>query len=390
MIGVYVHIPYCLKKCRYCDFVSVPIDETAGRYRSAVLREIDLSAQKYPGERVKSVFFGGGTPTALQPDDLCAILNAIRKAFPVEPDAEISTECNPKTVGYEGLKRLFDAGFNRLSIGLQATQNQLLKRIGRVHTFEEFLSTYRAARDAGFTNINVDLMHGLPGQTQDDYLDAIRTVAALEPTHISAYSLILEEGTPLYDDVLAGHETLPDPDAVADMEDAGMDLLNALGYHRYEVSNFAKPGFECRHNLIYWHNEPYLGLGAAAHSSMVEDGLWVRFSNENSIPAYLKKLEKGRLPRAERIIINTFEQMFESVMLGLRLTSGIDRAAFSARFGCDVIETYQEAFDKNDRFGFWDHSDPAYLRLTRLGMDHLDSVLRDFRERRLIDFFRPE
>lgn len=388
MIGVYVHIPYCVRKCRYCDFVSIPIDETAGRYRSAVEREIALSAQEYPGERVKTVFFGGGTPTALQPEDLIAILDAIRAAFPIEPNAEISLECNPKTIGYAGLKRLFDAGFNRISIGLQATQNELLRRIGRVHTFEEFLSTYRAARDAGFTNINIDLMHGLPGQSQDDYLDALRTIAALEPTHISAYALILEEGTPLYDDVTHGRETLPDEDDVADMEDAGMDLLESLGFMRYEVSNFAKPGYECRHNLIYWHNEPYLGFGAAAHSSMVEDGFWVRFSNDASIPAYLKKLEKGKLPRAERIIVNTFEQMFESVMLGLRLTAGIDRAAFSARFGCDVIETYREAYDKNDRFGFWDHSDPAFLRLNRLGMDHLDSVLRDFRERRLIDFLR--
>ena len=388
MIGVYVHIPYCLKKCRYCDFCSIPVDETAGRYRAALETEIALSGAKHPGERVKTVFFGGGTPTVLPAEDLCAILGAIRNTFAVEPDAEISIECNPKTIGFDGLKRLFDAGFNRLSIGLQATQNELLSRIGRVHTYEEFLVTYTAVRDAGFTNINVDLMHGLPGQTQADYLDAIRTVAALEPTHISAYSLILEEETPLYDDVMHGRETLPDADAVADMEDAGMDLLDALGYRRYEVSNFAMSGFECRHNLIYWHNEPYLGLGVAAHSSMVEDGFWVRFSNERSIPAYLKKIGKGKLPRAERIITNTFEQMFESVMLGLRLVKGIDRAAFSDRFGCDVIETYRSAYDKNDRYGFWDHSDPDFLRLNRIGMDHLDSVLRDFRERRLIDFLR--
>lgn len=388
MIGVYVHIPYCLKKCRYCDFCSIPVDETAGRYRAALETEIALSGAKHPGERVKTVFFGGGTPTVLPAEDLCAILGAIRNTFAVEPDAEISIECNPKTIGFDGLKRLFDAGFNRLSIGLQATQNELLSRIGRVHTYEEFLVTYAAARDTGFTNINVDLMHGLPGQGQADYLDAIRTVAALEPTHISAYSLILEEETPLYDDVMHGRETLPDADAVADMEDAGMDLLDTLGYRRYEVSNFAMSGFECRHNLIYWHNEPYLGLGVAAHSSMIEDGFWVRFSNERSIPAYLKKIGKGKLPRAERIIVNTFEQMFESVMLGLRLTEGIDRKAFFDRFGCDVIETYLEAYQKNDRFGFWDHSDPDFLRLNRIGMDHLDSVLRDFRERRLIDFLR--
>ncbi len=388
MIGVYVHIPYCIRKCRYCDFCSIPIDETAGRYRSAVLKEIELSRSNDPDERVKSVFFGGGTPTVLPAEDLIAILDAIRDAFPVEPDAEISVECNPKTIGFDGLRKLRGAGFNRLSIGLQATQNALLTRIGRVHTYEEFLATYHAACDAGFTNINIDLMHGLPGQTQNDCLEAIRTVAALEPTHISAYSLILEEGTPLFDDAMNGRETLPDPDDVADMEDAGMALLNELGYRRYEVSNFAKPGYECRHNLIYWRNEPYLGLGAAAHSSMIEDGFWVRFSNESSISAYLRKLDKGKLPRAERIIINTFEQMFETVMLGLRLVSGVDRKAFYDRFGCDVIETYKEAYDKNDRFGFWDHSDPAFLRLTPAGMDHLDSVLRDFRERRLIDFLR--
>ena len=388
MIGVYVHIPYCLRKCRYCDFCSIPIDETAGRYRSAVLKEIALVKDRCPSEPVKSVFFGGGTPTALPPEDLCTILQGIRDAFPVEPEAEISAECNPKTIGFTGLKRLHDAGFNRLSIGLQATQDRLLQRIGRVHTFAEFLDTFAAAKDAGFRNINVDLMHGLPGQTESDYLDAIRTVAALEPTHISAYSLILEEGTPLFDDVCAGRETLPDPDAVADMEDAGMALLAQLGFRRYEVSNFAKPGYACLHNLIYWHNEPYLGLGVAAHSSMIEDGFWVRFANESSIPAYLKKLDRGKLPRAERIIVNTFEQMFETVMLGLRLTSGVDRKAFFDRFDCDVIETYQEAYDKNDRFGFWDHTDPAFLRLTPLGMDHLDSVLRDFRERRLIDFLR--
>ena len=388
MIGIYVHTPYCLRKCRYCDFCSVPIDGSAERYRSAVEREIALVKDRYPGERVKSVFFGGGTPTVLPAEDPIAILDAIRAAFPVEPDAEISIECNPKTIGKDGLSALFRAGFNRLSIGLQATSNELLSRIGRVHTYEEFLATFQAAREAGFENINVDLMHGLPGQTEADYLDAIRTVAALGPTHISAYSLILEEGTPLFADVQAGRETLPDGDAVADMEDAGMALLESLGFCRYEVSNFARSGYECRHNLIYWHNEPYLGLGVAAHSSMIEDGFWVRFSNESSIPAYYKKLDQGRLPRAERILINTFEQMFESVMLGLRLTEGIDRKAFFDRFGCDVIETYREAYDKNERFGFWDRGDSAFLRLTKQGMDHLDSVLRDFRERRWIDFLR--
>ena len=387
MIGLYVHIPYCIRKCRYCDFCSVPVNDSASAYADAVIREIQLRKKQYPNERAKTVFFGGGTPTVLPADDLCRILNALRDAFPLDQDAEISIECNPKTANAKALQTLRRNGFNRLSIGLQSADDALLHRIGRIHTYADFRQTFEWAREAGFHNINVDLMHGLPGQSQAQYLDTLHKVFEIGPDHISAYSLILEEGTPLEADVKRGREQLPDEDAVADMQDAGMAVLETAGYHRYEISNFAKDGYACRHNLIYWNNEPYLGFGVAAHSSMPENGKWYRFSNTDSIPAYLRKTASGKLPEAERILINTFEQMFETIMLGLRKTEGVSYRAFAERFGCDLRETYPEAIEKNASRGLW-AADETHLRLNPRGLDLLNSVLLDFQERNYWDLLR--
>ena len=389
MIALYFHIPYCLRKCRYCDFCSVTVDETANRYCDALARELSLRAEQYPMERTATVFFGGGTPTVLPSDALCRVLDQANRYFPFEKNAEISIECNPKTASQKELADLRRGGFNRLSIGLQSTSDRLLKRIGRVHSYNDFLQTFSFAHESGFGNINVDLMHGLPGQTAEDYLSSIENVIALSPEHISAYSLILEEDTPLFDDVANGIEKLPEEDAVADMQDAGIDLLESNGYRRYEVSNFAKAGYECQHNLTYWNNAPYLGFGAAAHSSMSENGKWYRFSNQASIQAYLRKVDHGKVPEAERILINTFEQMFETIMLGLRKTEGISYESFQKRFGCDVREIYPEAIDKNRRNGLWDERNPEFLRLNRRGMDMLNSVLCDFQERNYWDLLRP-
>ena len=387
MIGLYVHIPYCIRKCRYCDFCSVPVNETASGYADALIAEIRLRKAQYPGQRAKTVFFGGGTPTVLLPDDLCKVLDALRDSFPLEEDAEISIECNPKTANAKALRQLHDHGFNRLSIGLQTTEDALLRRIGRIHTYMDFCHTFEWARAAGFDNINVDLMHGLPGQTQEQYLASLQRVFEWYPEHISAYSLILEEGTPLEADVKKGRETLPDEDTVADMQDAGMEALAAAGFHRYEISNFAKAGRECRHNLIYWNNEPYLGFGVAAHSSMPEGNKWYRFSNTESISAYLRKTNADKLPESERILINTFEQMFETVMLGLRKTEGVSYEAFQRRYGCDLRDTYPEAIEKNEKRGLWE-TDESFLRLNPRGLDLLNSVLLDFQERNYWDLLR--
>lgn len=388
MIALYFHIPYCVKKCRYCDFCSVPVNESADRYCDALKTELRLRAKQYPDKTARTVFFGGGTPTVLDADALASVLDEANRLFPFAPDAEISIECNPKTASADALRTLRRAGFNRLSIGLQSADDRLLRRIGRVHTYADFLQTYEWAREAGFSNINIDVMHGLPGQSEADYLRTFEAVTALGPEHVSAYALILEEGTPLCRDVEGGRETLPDEDAVADMQDAGIVFLEARGYKRYEVSNFARAGYACRHNLTYWNNEPYLGFGVAAHSSMPEGARWYRFANVESVPAYLEKLTRGRAPEAERILINTFEQMFESVMLGLRKTEGVDCAAFLQRFGCSLFETYPEAIARTRTRGLLDESDPAYLRLNRRGMDLMNSVLLDFQQRNYLDLLR--
>lgn len=379
MTGVYVHIPYCVRKCAYCDFCSVAKDGTAAAYPDALCREIELSRDRLPYEGpVPSIFFGGGTPTVLLAEDLARILETIRRTYEVQPDAEITLECNPGTASYTDFVKLRTAGFNRLSLGLQSADDRLLKVVGRIHTYDQFLAAYQAARDAGFQNINVDLMHGLPGQTQADYLDTLQKVCDLGPEHISAYALILEEGTLLYDLVRTGEIVLPDEDAVADMEDAGIACLMERGYARYEVSNFAKPGFACRHNLIYWNDEPYLGFGVAAHSSAKGEGEWLRWANTENIPAYLRKLKRGKLPTAETLHINKGEEMFEVVMLGLRKTAGIPRQAFLDRFGLPLEQAFPDAFLNVQANGWWADS-PTQYALTGRGMDHLNTALCYFR-----------
>lgn len=379
MTGVYVHIPYCVKKCAYCDFCSVPRDDTAAEYSGALCREIELSRDRLPYEGpVPSVFFGGGTPTVLPADELIRILDTVRRTYEIRSDAEITVECNPGTASYADLVKLRAAGVNRLSLGLQSANDGLLKAVGRIHTYEQFLTAYRAARDAGFQNINVDLMHGLPGQTQGDYLDTLQRISDLGPEHISAYALILEEGTPLYDQVRAGEIALPDEDAVADMEDAGMAYLQQRGYERYEVSNFAQPGHECCHNLIYWDDAPYLGFGVAAHSSARGQGTWLRWSNTESIQEYLRKLRRNRLPTAETLRIDRREEMFEVVMLGLRKVRGIPRQAFLDRFGLPLEKVFPDAWLNVQANGWW-AEDPARYALTEQGMDHLNTALCYFR-----------
>jgi len=379
MTGVYVHIPYCVRKCAYCDFCSVPKNETAEAYPDALCREIELSRDRLPYEGpVPSVFFGGGTPTVLPAEALIRTLDTLRRTYEVLPAAEITAECNPGTASYADFVKLRAAGFNRLSLGLQSANDALLKAVGRIHTYDQFLSAFRAARDAGFQNINVDLMHGLPGQTEADYLTTLQKVCALGPEHISAYALILEEGTPLHQQVRAGETSLPDEDAVADMEDAGMACLEDRGYRRYEVSNFAQPGYECRHNLIYWNDEPYLGFGVAAHSSARGRGMWRRWSNVESIPTYLKRLQRGRLPTAETLRIDKKEEMFEVIMLGLRKVEGIPRQTFLDRFGLPLEQAFPEAFLEVQANGWWADS-PARYALTKQGMDHLNTALCYFR-----------
>lgn len=377
MAGIYLHIPFCVRKCAYCDFVSFAEGGVPEAYVDALLSEIDLVSRggEYPAV-FDTVFFGGGTPSLLTGEQMNRIMLALNERFPIRQDAECSMECNPGTVSPEKLAAYATAGINRLSIGLQSTRDALLQSIGRIHSFAQFLETYESARQAGFSNINVDVMHGLPGQTLSQYLDSLKTVCDLGVQHVSSYSLIVEEHTPIFARVESGETVLPDEDLVADMQDAGIDFLESRGYHRYEISNFAQSGFECRHNLNYWQNGEYLGLGIAAHGA-VRQHRWTRFANVDTLDEYYRLLARGKRPLAETIRLYPADEMFECIMLGLRLTQGIDRAAFRARFGLDVAEAYPDGFERLRKRDWLIETD-AFMALNRRGLDLQNEALGFF------------
>lgn len=374
MAGIYLHIPFCVKKCDYCDFASFANTGALDAYVEALLREIELTARAgdYPAA-FDTVFFGGGTPSLLSGEQMRRIMESLYAHFPVQGNAECSMECNPGTTSRENLKTYFDAGINRISIGLQSSNDSLLKNIGRIHTFAQFQETLRWARAAGFDNINADVMHGLPGQTLDQYIKTLKTVCDLELQHISSYALTLEEHTPLARRVKSGEIKLPDPDFVADMQDAGINYLESRGYRRYEISNFAREGRECRHNLNYWQNGEYLGLGLAAHSA-IRQRVWTRFANVDTLEEYMRLLVRGKRPVGETIRLESGEEMFESIMLGFRLTRGIDRAAFRARFGLDLVEAFPRAMASLRTRGWVVETEEA-VALNRRGLDLQNEAL---------------
>ena len=377
MAGLYLHIPFCVKKCDYCDFVSFPCNQAPEEYSQALIRELALTAETGMfRDGFQTVFFGGGTPSLLSGEQMQRVLDAARERFFINPDAEISMECNPGTVTSEKLAGYRKAGVNRLSIGLQAAQDSLLSAIGRIHTYAQFTHTLRLARDVGFANIGVDVMHGLPGQTERDYLETLRAVCDLGVQHVSSYALTLGEDTPLYDRVQTGETVLPDEDDVSQMQDAGIDYLESRGYRRYEISNFALDGFECRHNLTYWQNGEYAGLGVAAHSA-VRLKEWTRYSNEDTLKEYYRQIERGRRPVREVIRLYPADEMFECVMLGLRLTRGVDRAAFYARFGRDMAIVYPEAMERLRSRG-WVEESETHIALNRRGLDLQNEALGYF------------
>ncbi len=377
MAGIYVHIPYCVKKCSYCDFVSFPDDGSIDEYCSALVREIELTAKANICERTfDTVYFGGGTPSLLSGAQMQRIMDALRACYPIAPDAECSMECNPGTTSAANLAAYREAGINRLSVGLQSSCDALLELIGRIHRYREFTDTVRIARECGFSNINVDVMHGLPEQTQQQYMDTLAAVCDLDVAHISSYSLILNEDTPLFVRVKRGEVGLPDTDFVADMQDAGMRYMEERGYARYEISNFCKPGYECRHNLNYWANGEYLGFGVAAHSA-VRMHEWTRYSNVETRREYFRLVSRDRRPVFEIIRLYPADEMFESVMLGLRMVAGVDRAAFRARFGVDMADAYGSAMDKLAARD-WVVVTDTHIALTPRGLDMQNSALQFF------------
>ena len=384
-LELYFHIPFCARKCYYCDFLSAPADEsTIKKYMEALLAETVGSALSYAEEyTVYSIFIGGGTPSVVSVSCIEDLLDAVKGRYRLARDAEVTIEVNPGTVSGQALSRYREAGINRLSIGLQSADNRELAAIGRIHTWEQFLDTYAEARKAGFRNINVDLMSALPGQTLSRYRSTLEKVLSLEPApeHISAYSLILEEGTYLYDLYEKGKLEIPDEDTDRLMYQETKELLARRGYWRYEISNYAKEGYECRHNCGYWTRENYAGFGLGA-SSLVEN---VRFKNGTDLQAYLANPSGCREDIQQ---LSREEQMEEFMFLGLRMTRGVDGDRFRRLFGCGMEEVYGEVIRKNIRDGLLrvypdsesreGHAAWRHLSLTEKGLDVSNYVMAQF------------
>jgi oxygen-independent coproporphyrinogen-3 oxidase len=375
-IGLYIHVPFCVKKCNYCSFYSVPLkEELVSRYLAALAREMEMRARLlFPEERpVDSIFIGGGTPTCLSGEDLAGILENVSSFFNVAGGAEITVEANPGTLQENKLRDLKNAGVNRLSIGFQACCRGLLETLGRIHSYSGAAEFFRKARRAGFDNINVDLIYGIPGQSLEQWKSCLVRVAGLGPDHISAYGLQLEDGTPLWRRVREGDPEPCPEDLEADMYLVLIDTLTAFGYIHYEVSNFALPGKICRHNLRYWRNLPYLGLGPAAHSYL--DGR--RSACEPSLDGYLEKLEAGRLPVCRVENGGPEEEMSETIFLGLRLMDGLDLEGFRKRFGKSIEDVYPEEVRRLSGLGLIKREE-GRLRLTRRGLMLGNRVFSEF------------
>ncbi|MCR4650647.1 MAG: radical SAM family heme chaperone HemW [Lachnospiraceae bacterium] len=384
---LYIHIPFCVRKCNYCDFLSAPATGAEiDRYVSCLCREIRMSPEPddvpIPAERVDTIFIGGGTPSLLTASQLKKIMEVVRENYEVAQDAEITIECNPGTVDLDKLKAIKELGINRLSIGLQATDNESLKCLGRIHDLNDFLETYANARKVGFDNINIDIMSAIPGQTVEAYRETLNKVIELKPEHISAYSLIIEENTPFYDiygedGELNGHPSLPSEDDERQMYYDTREMLSEAGYHRYEISNYAREGYECRHNNGYWTGRDYLGVGIGAASLI--DG--VRFSNVDSLKEYLAIYNPDRdYVEPYHVSIDKLsksDREEEFMFLGLRRCEGVDRTDWMRRFGCDMDSVYGSVIAKLTEQGLLE-SEVDRLRLTDKGIDVSNIVLANF------------
>ncbi|MBO5146795.1 MAG: radical SAM family heme chaperone HemW [Lachnospiraceae bacterium] len=421
-LGVYVHIPFCVQKCVYCDFLSGPATRQRHQeYVEALKREIERESAEYAEFEVKTIFFGGGTPSILEAEEIGGILDCIREHYRLDPNAEISMELNPKTAAGDKLTELRKAGINRLSIGLQSADNAELKLLGRIHTYEDFCRTYYQAREAGFRNINIDLMSGLPGQHMESWVQTLKNVLALQPEHISAYSLIIEEGTRLYDR-LDEYPPIPDEEEDRQMYQETKRILAEYGYSRYEISNYAKKGYECRHNMIYWqrgveHIADYVGFGLGAASTVKKK----RWRNTSDMEQYLhafcpekhfgrrepgqqdsqrlsaaeknRKEDIGFQPQSNRNLskeesgkqtikedveeLSINDCMAEYMFLGLRMMCGVSKAEFAESFSKSMDEVYGAVLHQWIEQGML-IQEGGSIRLTDAGIDVSNVVLAEF------------
>ncbi|WP_040195038.1 radical SAM family heme chaperone HemW [Clostridium culturomicium] len=370
-VGLYIHIPFCKNKCFYCDFPSFSGKESLMvDYAKALSKEIDNSCQD---KLISTIFIGGGTPTYLCIEGWKIIAESIKKLNFVSKDFEFTVEGNPNSFNEEQLEIFKTMGVNRISMGLQAVQEHHLKSIGRIHTIEDFKKSYIMLRENGFNNINVDLMFGLPNQTLAEWIESLEQVIELKPEHLSCYSLIIEEGTKFYNLYENESLILPNEDVERDMYAVTKDILKKNGYEQYEISNYAKKGFECKHNKIYWQLNNYVGCGSSSHSYI--NG--IRYRNESNIEKYI-----GRMNESNTVVVEEFknsekDDIEEFMFLGLRLNDGIDIREFQHRFGVSIFDKYKDIIEKYVHMELLNLEENR-LFLTSKGMEFSNQVMADF------------
>lgn len=372
--GLYIHIPFCSSKCNYCDFNSyVGKLSLAESYFNAMKKEIEFYNSSMKNNLIDTIFIGGGTPSCVDQQYIKEILDLCRTKFNIAESSEISIESNPGTLNLDKLKTYRSCGINRISIGLQAYQSNLLKCLGRRHSPEDFISSIELAKEAGFHNINADVIFGIPGQTMEDWKETLRVLIDLDITHISAYDLKIEEGTK-FGDMLEEKELTPMEDELdRSMYHYCHDYLKQKGFNQYEISNFAKQGYECKHNLTYWKCVDYLGLGAGAHSLLNGE----RFSNKCAIEQYINDIEKGLKPIDESYKLEEADRISEYMFLGFRLSQGVNNTEFKELFNKDMFKTFGDSFDELQQEKLIEVNGEQ-VRLTKLGLDLANQVFVKF------------
>ena len=372
---LYIHIPYCRQKCRYCDFASYAGQEsTMEAYVDALLLEADAMAPYAKDTPIQTVFIGGGTPSTLPAPLLKKLLTGLHERFFLPAGIEFTAEANPGTLTPEWLEAAISSGVNRLSMGMQVAQPELLRTLGRIHRYEDVAASVRLARSMGISNLSVDLMFGLPGQTPDMWRESLDTALALKVEHMSCYGLIPEDGTPLKHDLDTGRLTLPDEADERLMYDDTLRILAQHGYAQYEISNFAKPGYACQHNIGYWTRVPYIGLGASAASFLQTKSGGLRLTNPASIREYIAMAEEQAWRRRERTLLLPEDARFESLMLGLRMTRGVSEAEFAAMHSITLDDYCGDVLRQQEKRGLLVHRDGRWA-LTRRGMDVQNAIL---------------
>ena len=374
-LGIYVHIPFCVSKCLYCNFYSVTKLDLVNDYVLALVKEIKRESDKYKDYTIDTIFIGGGTPSVLPTGSISSIINTIKKHYKIAPNCEITIESNPNTISYTNALEWQNAGVNRVSVGLQSTSDRLLKKIGRAHTFNDFVLAIDNLKKVGFKNINADIMLGLPTQKQGDLRSTLKHCFRLGLTHLSAYTLILEEETPLYDLVKEGKLKLPSEGKTLNMFNYLLKQTGLCGYNRYEVSNFSLPNYECKHNLNCWNMCDYVGFGCASHSFVAGR----RFANISNVQEYIANISSSKSVLEFEEQIEKNELIEETIMLGLRTTRGINLTFFKEKFNVDLLKSKQKQIENLTNLGLINIKDD-YLFATTQGFYVLNQIIVDLVE----------